>query len=244
MKFLLMKTTTAAAALFALSATALAECKIISPELDTTLRTSAQQRQTFDVNTTRDLRKLRNAAHILQSYGLMEACQNVAAAIQEITKDPVKNAEVRDTYYSTQGRMIITDDRPYDEKLKSRQASAVLLSESAGSINANEMIGADVHNHLNEDVGEIQNLILSDKGQPAYVVVASGGFLGLGEKWIAVPFSKVKVSADGGTYYVNMTEEQIDAAPDFDIWNFNWEKSADWRAENEKYFDANVKIDG
>ncbi len=64
------------------------------------------------------------------------------------------------------------------------------MSRSSNVVKAhNEVIGVDVKNAANEDLGEIQEVML-DKltGRVAYVVLESGTFLGMGGKLFALPW--------------------------------------------------------
>src|SRR5688572_27071093 len=55
---------------------------------------------------------------------------------------------------------------------------------------ASKLIGADVENPQGEDLGDIKDVVLdSQTGRIAYAVLTFGGFLGLGEKYYAVPFA-------------------------------------------------------
>ena len=50
----------------------------------------------------------------------------------------------------------------------------------------------DVYNNADEKIGDIKELILSQSGSVDAVVIGVGGFLGIGERYVAVPFNQVK----------------------------------------------------
>ena len=55
---------------------------------------------------------------------------------------------------------------------------------------ANTLIGNDVYNHKDEDLGDIKEIMLDMRsGKVAYAVLSFGGILGLGEKLFAVPWA-------------------------------------------------------
>ena len=55
---------------------------------------------------------------------------------------------------------------------------------------ANTLIGNDVYNGKGEDLGDIKEIMLDTRtGRVAYAVLSFGGFLGMGEKLFAVPWS-------------------------------------------------------
>ena len=70
---------------------------------------------------------------------------------------------------------------------------------------ASKIIGTAVYNPANERIGEVNELLLDNTGKVAHVVLGVGGFLGLGEREVAVPFSDLKMSMDGSTARINTT---------------------------------------
>jgi sporulation protein YlmC with PRC-barrel domain len=57
---------------------------------------------------------------------------------------------------------------------------------------ASELIHMNVYNNQNEKIGDIKELMLDKSGKVANVVIGVGGFLGAGERDVAVPFSELK----------------------------------------------------
>jgi sporulation protein YlmC with PRC-barrel domain len=73
------------------------------------------------------------------------------------------------------------------------EAKAPPLYEiKAGQWRATELDGLDVYNNNNEKIGDISELILDRTGKIEAVVIGVGGFLGLGEHLVAVPFNQVQ----------------------------------------------------
>lgn len=72
-----------------------------------------------------------------------------------------------------------------------------------------------------EDIGEINDLVLSEDGQVKAVLVDIGGFLGLGEKTVAVAMEQLRVIRDGDSeddYFIVFTanREALESAPEFE----------------------------
>ena len=61
-----------------------------------------------------------------------------------------------------------------------------------GQWRTSKLIGLSVYNNNNEDVGDINELIVGQDGRIEAFVIGVGGFLGLGEHDVAVPFNQVK----------------------------------------------------
>jgi sporulation protein YlmC with PRC-barrel domain len=86
---------------------------------------------------------------------------------------------------------------------------------------ASNLIGSSVYGSSSEDadmIGDINDIVISPEGQVASVIVGVGGFLGIGEKDVAVEYKTIEwVERDGERWLVaNMTREQLEAAPAFD----------------------------
>ena len=69
-------------------------------------------------------------------------------------------------------------------------ASATLHKE--GEWRASKLAGVDVYNEANEKIGDINDVILDKSGKAEKVILGVGGFLGMGEHYVAVPFEKIK----------------------------------------------------
>ncbi len=58
---------------------------------------------------------------------------------------------------------------------------------------ASKIIGATVMNDANESIGKIDDLIVSEDGKTPFAVVSVGGFLGLGDHLIAIPYASFRM---------------------------------------------------
>jgi sporulation protein YlmC with PRC-barrel domain len=61
-----------------------------------------------------------------------------------------------------------------------------------GEWRASKLIGVNVYNEANEKIGDINEIILEKSGKAENVIIGVGGFLGIGEHYVAVPFDKLK----------------------------------------------------
>jgi len=84
-------------------------------------------------------------------------------------------------------------------------------------LTAKTIIGDRVFNHLDENLGEIKDIMLDlTAGKIEYVVVEFGGFLGIGEKFFAVPFGALKIDTDRHAFILEKTKSELEKAPGFD----------------------------
>lgn len=61
-----------------------------------------------------------------------------------------------------------------------------------GQWRASKLEGLNVYNNNNEKIGDISELLVDESGKIQAVVVGVGGFLGMGEHDVAIPFEQVK----------------------------------------------------
>jgi hypothetical protein len=81
---------------------------------------------------------------------------------------------------------------------------------------ASRLIGTTVKNDAGETVGDINEVLLSRDGRVAAVVIGVGGFLGIGEREVAVTYGALRVSHDSNgkvTASMNATKDSLKAAP-------------------------------
>jgi sporulation protein YlmC with PRC-barrel domain len=61
---------------------------------------------------------------------------------------------------------------------------------------AQEIVGQDLYGADGEEIGSINNVLLSSDGTQAAALVGVGGFLGIGEREVAIPLDEVSMDAD------------------------------------------------
>jgi sporulation protein YlmC with PRC-barrel domain len=74
-----------------------------------------------------------------------------------------------------------------------------------------------VYDPSEKKIGEISDVLVDNDGKIDGFIVAVGGFLGLGEKDVAVPFSDVQASQRNGGWWLTMnaTADELKSAPGF-----------------------------
>lgn len=87
--------------------------------------------------------------------------------------------------------------------------------QKANEMRADRLIGTTVRNPQNESIGKIADLVLDEKGSATDVVISVGGFLGIGDKHVAVPWDQVQVHENGRQIVVGMSKDELKAAPAF-----------------------------
>lgn len=72
--------------------------------------------------------------------------------------------------------------------------SSFMTEMRSGMWRTSKLDGVDVYNNGNEKVGDISDLLLDSSGMVTAVVIGVGGFLGMGEHYVAVPFEQIRWS--------------------------------------------------
>jgi hypothetical protein len=79
---------------------------------------------------------------------------------------------------------------------------------------SSKIVGSTVVNDANQTVGSIDDLIITPGGQAPYVILSVGGFLGLGTKYVALPFTSLKIG-DNKIVLPGGTKDALTSLPDF-----------------------------
>jgi hypothetical protein len=84
--------------------------------------------------------------------------------------------------------------------------------------------GTTVRRHNGDKVGTIQRLMIDKvSGNVAYAVLSFGGFLGLGEKHLPIPWARLKYDPMIEAYAVDLTDDEVAQAPSYAA-----DKDFDW----------------
>jgi sporulation protein YlmC with PRC-barrel domain len=78
-----------------------------------------------------------------------------------------------------------------------------------------QILGKTVYNEQDEKVGQVEDIIVAPDKAISYAILSVGGFLGLGEHYVAIPFTQLKAGDDK---YVlrGATKDALKAIPKFD----------------------------
>jgi hypothetical protein len=112
----------------------------------------------------------------------------------------------------------------YDDDLKANP----YLADSAGTtmattgsapatnaVDTQKLIGRNIKNGSNDEVGAINSVLIDKGGSIKYVVVGVGGLFGFGQKQVALPWDVVTITENGEKVTANVTKEQLKASPEY-----------------------------
>ena len=102
---------------------------------------------------------------------------------------------------------------------------------------ASSFEGETVINHQGDTLGEIEDIMLDVRsGRIAYAVLAVGGFLGMGEKYFAIPWRALTLDTDRKCFLLDVDKDMLQNAPGFD--KEHWPAMADetWAGDVHRFY--------
>jgi sporulation protein YlmC with PRC-barrel domain len=118
-------------------------------------------------------------------------------------------------------------------------STATLDADGPGPrlMGAETLTNENVVNRAGEDLGKIEKIMLDiDTGRVAYAVLSFGGFIGIGDKLFAIPWSALKLDPFYRRFILDVPKEQLKDAPGFD--QDHWPTMADtsWANDIHTYY--------
>jgi hypothetical protein len=147
------------------------------------------------------LRVLFASAQILGQSRREDACRAVLAAAEQDYEGYI--AQLR------QAGVEPADIRNWRQK----QLVIARPAAEAGGLALESVEGTELRNPQDERLGTVVDVVLAPGGEPAFVVVGRGGFLGLGRDHVAVPWQALRVTPGFDMFVLDATRRQMEAAP-------------------------------
>lgn len=137
----------------------------------------------------------------------MQQKKQPATEAPATTPDPSKSSEQPKT------------DTTAQQKSEPSDSNMTVKVDAGNAVLATSFIGSSVYTSANENIGDINDMIFDEKGSIKAVIIGVGGFLGMGEKDVALPLDKIKITKDENNAVkltVEASREQLENAPAFD----------------------------
>ena len=136
--------------------------------------------------------------------------------------------------------MITPDQQPAGKNLEAveKRGHRVLA--------ASKLDGDTVYSANGDDVGKIKEIMLDmNSGRIAYVVLSSGGFLGMGDKLLAIPWNAFAIDPERKNLQLSISTEKIKNAPGFDKDSWPSMTNHAWANSVHEYYgiESNVELD-
>jgi hypothetical protein len=113
---------------------------------------------------------------------------------------------------------------PASSNLSDQSPEAVDLNvhfrsrQTPNELLVSDLLGRPAVNAENERIGDVNDLVTDSSGKAVAAVIGVGGFLGIGEKDVAIPFEDLKFSRDEDNdvrIEVDISKEALTSAPDY-----------------------------
>lgn len=92
-------------------------------------------------------------------------------------------------------------------------------------LSSSSITGTNIRNRKGENLGNIKDLMINtETSSIEYAVVSFGGFLGLGDKYFAIPLEAFDIDAENEKFVLNVSRDKLENAPGFD--KDNWPSTA------------------
>jgi sporulation protein YlmC with PRC-barrel domain len=141
-----------------------------------------------------------------------------AAEPDDIDDPETEAAEFEDDELDTDAAEVEADvDEAEVAEQPERPTETFLTMQEEDDVLASELMDAEVENPEGETLGSISDVVIHDELGIKAVVIGVGGFLGIGQKSVAVNYAEIERVRDNGavTLVFAATEEDLDAAPEF-----------------------------
>ncbi len=141
------------------------------------------------------------------------------AAEPEVGKTPSVQAQTDEKAATTTGQSQTR------EKTAMEQADRV-----------SKIIGKKVISQKGEDLGKIEDLMLSKEACLDYIILAPGGLLGTGDRLIPIPWKALKTGAQADTIIIDMDKSQLEKAPSFESKTWPNLTDSEWYGKIREFF--------
>ncbi len=128
-----------------------------------------------------------------------DATDSATAPASEVTdtatapaSDPTDGAEMPMTDDPAAADAVA--EAPAEEPAKPVEGQITMQSEN--TILAEDLIGSNIYSDAGEKIGDVDDLIVNLDGSVEGVVIGVGGFLGIGEKWVAIEMDSLSTMTD------------------------------------------------
>jgi hypothetical protein len=113
--------------------------------------------------------------------------------------------------------------------------------EQLGSWKGSQLIGAKVEDPSGQNIGKVEDVMVDSSGRVQFAVLSFGGFLGVGEKWYAIPWNAMHIERDREGMDVkrivlDVTKETLERAPSFARDRWPDTRDNQWTRDTQKYW--------
>jgi sporulation protein YlmC with PRC-barrel domain len=116
------------------------------------------------------------------------------------------------------GTAMTNPAAPASQAMSPDTSTSAAMTDTS-KISAQDLMNTPVYSARNKDLGQVGDVVLSKDGRIDAMVIDVGGFLGLGQKPVAIAFDGVDIRKDNSgklTVHTRFTKQELEAAPKYD----------------------------
>ena len=163
------------------------------------------------------MKRLLASTAIALMFGLAPALAETQAPANQTSKDPAMQDRLQPSEPASEPS--ISPGQSSEAGSPSAGVTAhILARQEPGEWLATELIGRSVVNTADETIGDVNDLVTDGSGKTIAAVIGVGGFLGIGEKDVAIRFEDLRFARDGDNdikVTVNIDKTALTSAPDY-----------------------------
>jgi sporulation protein YlmC with PRC-barrel domain len=102
------------------------------------------------------------------------------------------------------------------------------------------IMGQSIKNVDGQDLGKVEDVVIDQNGKITYVILSHGGFLGIGDKLVPIPWNSIAAHGNAtqnrNYLMVDMSKDMIEKAPNFETKSWPNFAEGDWSNSVSSYF--------
>lgn len=226
-----------------------AACNLADGKLEEAILKKPEFRDPNNRQMVRDLRRLRDAAFILWTYGQTVECEQLLGNIRKLVAAPSMGSlgssdeDAVDQQQAAETPIVQNKGNATGNRAIAGAAPLTRMAEVSPPIRADEILGSEVRTSDDKIVGEVRNVILGTEDRSDYAIVATGGFFVPGKNSIVVTLRDLRVSQERNSFYLSLTQADLANVPLMPDNNYAWLSDDRWLAENNRRFSVEPKQD-
>ncbi|MCA3574658.1 MAG: PRC-barrel domain-containing protein [Aestuariivirga sp.] len=226
-----------------------ADCNISDAGLEEAILKKPEFRDPANRQMVRDLRRLRDSAFILWTYGRVEACEQLLGNIRELVAAPSMETMGGSDEDEVNQQLAASEPMVRDAgaELGNRghkdAAPLIKIGDMTPPMRADEVMGSEIRTSDDKIVGEVRDIVIGTEGRRDYAIVASGGFFVPGRDSYVVALRNLRVSQERNSFFLSVTQADLANVPLMPDNQYKWLSDDAWLAANNRFFAADPKQD-
>ncbi len=196
-----------------------ADCNISDAKLEEAILKKPEFRDLSNRQLVRDLRRLRDAAFILWSYGQGKACEQMLGHIRELVAAPSmaslggSDEDEADQQIAAGEPIVQRSGAVIGNRGNADAGPLVDFGAMVPPLTADEILGSEVRTADDKIVGEVRNIVIGDGTHGNFAIVAAGGYFVPGKKSLVVPVRYLRVSRERDSFYLPLDQADLAGLP-------------------------------